>query len=117
MRILLSESQIHSVIQKSINDTITNMKKDCETEDENIDSNVCDLLDTLNKIDVVSTSKIKTTTGTFIGVLVNIYYETIFSYIDYEDFLYDLGRAIKKKYGLRLVFEVNDEINQKERNW
>jgi hypothetical protein len=104
-----------STIQRLIDIEIEDLKDICEkmeSESEEIISfDVCNYLNVLNSISVTNVSKSE---NRFVVQLL-IKYESIFEYVDNEEFVYELSYRLKKLIS-NLKFEV-ETINTKTRDW
>jgi len=128
MKYLITETQLDSVTQKLINDTLNEFRNVCEVPDADtwpgwLNFDDCDTLESIEKIEVVNTqtqtpAKGFTKNYPTVGVDIDIYFSNIFASQDFSDFLIALAYRIKQKYKLTLNFKENELINTNtNRQW
>ncbi len=129
MKYLITETQLDSVTQKLINDTLNEFRNVCEVLDTDawlsnhwLNFDDCDTLESIEKIEVVNTQTQKPVKGfkpyPTIGVDIDIYFSNIFASQDFSDFLISLAYRIKQKYKVQLNFNENKLINTNtNRQW
>jgi len=131
MKYLITEGQFDSVTQKLINDTLNEFRNVCEIPDADTWSDLlsfddCDTLESIEKIQVVNSEKVKSVPGLIkitskypiIKVDVDIYFSSLFASQDFSDFLFSLAYRIKQKYKVQLSFNENELINTNtNRQW
>lgn len=131
MKYLITEGQFDSVTQKLINDTLSEFRNLCEIPDADTWSDLlsfddCDNLESIEKIQVVNSEKVKSVPGLIkitskypiIKVDVDIYFSSLFASQDFSDFLFSLAYRIKQKYKVQLNFNENELINTNtNRQW
>jgi len=131
MKYLITEGQFDSVTQKLINDTLNEFRNVCEVPDVDtwpgwLNFDDCDTLESIEKIQVVNSEKVKSVPGLIkitskypiIKVDVDIYFSSVFASQDFSDFLIALAYRIKQKYKVQLSFNENELINTNtNRQW
>lgn len=131
MKYLITEGQFDSVTQKLINDTLNEFRNVCEVPDADtwpgwLNFDDCDTLESIEKIQVVNSEKVKSVPGLIkitskypiIKVDVDIYFSSLFASQDFSDFLIALAYRIKQKYKVQLNFNENELINTNtNRQW
>ena len=124
MKVLIMENQLVSSVQKIVDNTIEEFIEDCENLDaENgppyLSFDDCDLLDSLEELEIVQVTKSNQNKGKYLlfNANVNVYYRSIFEYQDYSYFLHSLRLRIQEKYKITVMFTVVDEVNNQPREW
>lgn len=123
MKYLLTETQIDKFVNRMIQETIQELRDECEDYDEigewfNWDD--CDGIDTVEKIvlnDVENAEPSKNLDGgiyhTFIA-RITIYYNSIFNRYDFSDLSGVLTYRIFQKYKIRVKIKIQEEINTRQ---
>ena len=108
-----------NVFQKVVDNSIDNLKRTCETmndeDNEYVSFDACDFIDALVSVKV---SDVKDVNGV-ITLLVVIKYKN-YRFMDEETFLYELKNELKSSLGINVGIEVEDTINTfppDQRNW
>lgn len=111
MKIIITENQLVSTVQRMVDNTIDEFVKDCDSIDaENgppyLSFDSCDLLDSLEELEVIEVTKSNQNKGKYLlfNSKVNVYYRSVFEHQDYSDFLYDLRLRIQEKYKITVMF-------------
>lgn len=129
MKIIITESQQQNFINRAIQETITELKNECKKLDDGEDGDWfrwydCDLVENLEKMEVVEIQKVETTPNLQgknyprFRVWVDIYYYTIFERRDYESLRHAINYRVFQKYKMDLIINRNDEFNTNtNRNW
>jgi hypothetical protein len=128
MKYLITESQLNSMVDKIVQQTLEEFRDVCEIPDADtwpgwLNFDDCDTLESIEKIEVVNTqtqtpAKGFTKNYPTVGVDIDIYFSNIFASQDFSDFLIALAYRIKQKYKLTLNFKENELINTNtNRQW
>jgi hypothetical protein len=128
MKYLITESQLNSMVDKIVQQTLEEFRDVCEIPDADtwpgwLNFDDCDTLESIEKIEVVNTqtqtpAKGFTKNYPTVGVDIYIYFSNIFASQDFSDFLIALAYRIKQKYKLTLNFKENELINTNtNRQW
>lgn len=126
MKFIISESQQDKFINHVIQETINELRNVCEDYDDatapgewyNWDD--CDLVENLEKINVVKTEKVETKPNLQgknyprFRVWVDIYYSSIFPSLDYENLRNVINYRVFQKYKMDLIINSNEEWNTME---
>lgn len=130
MKFIISESQQDKFINHAIQETIKELRNVCEDYDEGTEPGEwfnwddCDLVEGLEKMEVVEIQKVETTPNLQgknyprFRVWVDIYYYTIFERRDYESLRHAINYRVFQKYKIDLIINSHEEWNtNKNRNW
>lgn len=129
MKFIITESQQDNFINRAIQETIKELKNECEKLDDGEDGDWfswydCDLVESLEKIKVVEIEKVETTPNLQgknyprFRVWVDIYYYSIFESRDYESLRHVINYRVFQKYKMDLIINSHEEWNTNiNRNW
>lgn len=129
MKIIITESQQDKFINHAIQETITELKNECEKLDDGEDGEWfrwydCDLVESLEKMEVVEIERVETTPNLQgknyprFKVWVDIYYYYIFDSRDYESLRHAINYRVFQKYKMDLIIYSHEEWNTNtNRNW
>ena len=117
---LLTESKSIELAQNLINQAFDELKENCEKNW--VEQYVCDQMETIEKVKVVSSDKGSTITRdkktNFWLIQVDIYYSSL-GYTPFEDFIYQLQYEVREIVGSRnIIITIQGLINSnKDLNW
>ena len=129
MKFIITESQQDNFINRVIQETINELKNECEKLNDGEDGDWfnwtdCDLVEGLEKIKVVEIGKVKTTPNLQgknyprFRVWIDIYYYSIFGSRDYESLRHVINYRVFQKYKMDLIINSHVEWNTNtNRNW
>ena len=129
MKFIISESQQDNFINRAIQETIKELKNECEKLNDGGDGDWfswydCDLVESLEKIKVVEIEKVETTPNLQgknyprFRVWVDIYYYSIFESRDHESLRHVINYRVFQKYKMDLIINSHEEWNTNtNRNW
>jgi hypothetical protein len=129
MKVLITENQSYSVVNKIIQDTFNYLKNGCYGYDEGQEPgddynwDDCDLINVIDKIVLNDIEKLEPNQNfnnnkypTF-AAWVNIYYDSIFN-TNFDNLESVFNHIIYQKYKLKIKLRIQEEINtNKNRNW
>lgn len=120
---ILSESK-NTAIQLIIDTSFNQMKVSCEDDyyTQSFAQKICDLIDSIQNIEVVNstignTMDYKQNKSDFLKIDVDIHIDSIFPFLSFDDFLYELGLVAKKIIGLPVIIDGKVTNIRKNFDW
>ena len=128
MKIIITESQYRILtesktesMQTLINMALDDMKENCE---KNLVNNyACEELEILENVEVVSVEKGVSqgkgnTKLNFLIIGVDVYYNNIKRFVDFDNFIYQLQFEVRQIGGKNIIIHLKNTINtRKDFNW
>jgi hypothetical protein len=103
--------------QDIINKTLNEIKNICGDEDDDtfpdwLSDDDCSVADSIDKITILNVEKrTNMDRTTFFKVDVNIGFNSIFRWIDYDDLMYRIANRIIGKWKIRFIFNIKEQDN------
>lgn len=112
-----NKEKITKTFQDIINKTLNEIKNICGDEDDDtfpdwLSDDDCSVADSIDKITILNVEKrTNMDRTTFFKVDVNIGFNSIFSWIDYDDLMYRIANRIIGKWKIRFIFNIKEQDN------
>ena len=112
-----NKEKITKTFQDIINKTLSEIKNICGDEDDDtfpdwLSDDDCSVADSIDKITILNVEKrTNMDRTTFFKVDVNIGFNSIFRWIDYDDLMYRIANRIIGKWKIRLIFNIKEQDN------
>jgi len=116
----ISESNVEKALQSVINKSIVELKKMCDddTNPWEYEDGVCPAIYDLESIEVIKSTRIRNlSTLPMFDLDIKINYDNIFDYSDHDSLIRTLTDFIMKNYKIRLLFEIVEQKNVRDRQW
>ena len=121
IRKVLREETITKTFQDIVDKTLNEIKNICGDEDDDtfpdwLSDDDCDVANSIDKITILNVEK-KTNFDrtTFFKVDVNIGFNNIFAWIDYDDLMYRIAKRIIGKWKILFIFNIKEQENSNKR--
>ena len=121
IRKVLREETITKTFQDIVDKTLNEIKNICGDEDDDtfpdwLSDDDCDVANSIDKITILNIEK-KTNFDktTFFKVDVNIGFNNIFAWIDYDDLMYRIAKRIIGKWKILFIFNIKEQDNSNKR--
>ena len=121
IRKVLREETITKTFQDIVDKTLNEIKNICGDEDDDtfpdwLSDDDCDVANSIDKITILNIEK-KTNFDrtTFFKVDVNIGFNNIFAWIDYDDLMYRIAKRIIGKWKILFIFNIKEQENSNKR--
>ena len=117
----LSNETMKDTFQDIVDKTLEEIKYICEVPDADtfpdwLSFDACDVVDTIDKISLVSIERRKgISTIPMFEVDVNLTFNSISSWIDYDDFIHLIADRIINKWRIHLIFNIIEQENSNKR--
>jgi len=117
----LSNETMKDTFQDIVDQTLEEIKYICEVPDADtfpdwLSYDSCDVVDTIDKISLVSIERRKgISTIPMFEVDVNLTFNSISSWIDYDDFIHLIADRIINKWRIHLIFNIIEQENSNKR--
>ena len=122
----LSKETMIGTFQDIIEETLEEIKHNCEELDADsfagwLNFDTCDVVDSIDKINIVNIERKKGISRKGISripmfeVDVNITFNSISAWIDYDDFMYTMADRIIGKWKIRFIFNIKEQENSNKR--
>ena len=117
----LSKETMMDTFQDIVDETLEEIKHICEELDSDtfpdwLSFDACDVVDTIDKISLVSIERRKgISTIPMFEVDVNLTFNSISSWIDYDDFIHLIADRIINKWRIHLIFNIIEQVNSNKR--
>ena len=117
----LSNETMKDTFQDIVDQTLEEIKYICEVPDADtfpdwLSFDACDVVDTIDKISLVSIERRKgISTIPMFEVDVNLTFNSISSWIDYDDFIHLIADRIINKWRIHLIFNIIEQENSNKR--
>jgi hypothetical protein len=117
----LSKETMMDTFQDIVDETLEEIKHNCEELDSDtfpdwLSFDACDVVDTIDKISLVSIERRKgISTIPMFEVDVNVTFNSISSWIDYDDFIHLIADRIINKWRIHLIINIIEQENSNKR--
>ena len=122
----LSKETMMGTFQDIVEETLEEIKHNCEELDADsfagwLNFDTCDVVDSIDKINIVNIERKKGISRKGISripmfeVDVNITFNSISAWIDYDDFMYTMADRIIGKWKIRFIFNIKEQENSNKR--
>jgi len=117
----LSKETMIGTFQDIIEETLEEIKHNCEELDADsfagwLNFDTCDVVDSIDKINIVNIERKKGISRIpMFEVDVNITFNSISAWIDYDDFMYTMADRIIGKWKIRFIFNIKEQNNNNKR--
>ena len=117
----LSKETMIGTFQDIIEETLEEIKHNCEELDADsfagwLNFDTCDVVDSIDKINIVNIERKKGISRIpMFEVDVNITFNSISAWIDYDDFMYTMADRIIGKWKIRFIFNIKEQENSNKR--
>jgi hypothetical protein len=117
----LSKETMTETFQDIIDETLKEIKHNCEELDSNtspdwLSFDACDVVDSIDKISIVNIERRKGISRIpMFEVDVNLTFNSISEWIDYDDFMYLIADRIIGKWKIRFIFNIKEQENSNKR--
>jgi len=116
-----NKEKITKTFQDIINKTLNEIKNICGEDDDTfpdwLSDDDCDVTDSIDKITILNIEKRTNTMNRtpIFKVDVNIGFNSIFGWIDYDDLMYSIAKRIIGKWKIHLIFNIKEQENSNKR--
>jgi hypothetical protein len=117
----LSKETMVGTFQDIVDETLEEIKNNCEELDADsfaawLNFDTCDVVDSVDKISIVNIERKKGISRIpRFEVDVNLTFNSIFAWIDYDDFMYTIADRIIGKWKIRFIFNIKEQKNSNKR--
>ena len=117
----LSKETMIGTFQDIIEETLEEIKHNCEELDADsfagwLNFDTCDVVGSIDKISIVNIERKKGISRIpMFEVDVNITFNSISAWIDYDDFMYTMADRIIGKWKIRFIFNIKEQENSNKR--
>lgn len=117
----LSKETMVDTFQDIVEETLEEIRNICEVLDIDtfpdwLSFDGCDVVDTIDRISIVNIERKKGISRIpMFEVDVNLTFNSIFAWIDYDDFMYLIADRIIGKWKIRLIFNIKERENSNKR--
>lgn len=121
IRRILREETITKTFQDIVDKTLNEIKNICGDEDDDtfpdwLSDDDCDVANSIDKISVVNIERRKGISKIpMFKVDVNIDFNSIFGWIDYDDLMYHIAKRIIGKWKIHFIFNIKEQENSNKR--
>jgi len=118
----LSKETIVETFQDIIDQTLDEIKNICNSDEgviifpDWLSFDACDVVDTIDKITILNIERRKgLSTIPMFEVDVNLTFNNIYEWIDYDDFIHLIADRIIKKWRIHFIFDIKEQENSNKR--
>jgi hypothetical protein len=123
----LSKETMTETFQDIVDETLEEIKHNCEeldtndfpewlSDEEGYRPSACDVVDTIDKISIVNIERRKgISTIPMFEVDLNLTFNSISEWIDYDDFIYLIADRIINKWRIHFIFNIKEQENSNKR--
>ena len=117
----LSKETMTGTFQDIVDETLDEIKNICEVPDADtfpdwLSFDACDVVDSIDKISIVNIERRKGISRIpMFEVDVNLTFNSISAWIDYDDFMYFIADRIIGKWKIRFIFNIKEQENSNKR--
>jgi hypothetical protein len=117
----LSKETMVGTFQDIVDETLEEIKNNCEELDADsfaawLNFDTCDVVGSIDKISIVNIERKKGISRIpMFEVDVNLTFNSIFAWIDYDDFMYTIADRIIGKWKIRFIFNIKEQKNSNKR--
>jgi len=117
----LSKETMVGTFQDIVDETLEEIKNNCEELDADsfaawLNFDTCDVVDSVDKISIVNIERKKGISRIpMFEVDVNITFNSVSAWIDYDDFMYTIADRIIGKWKIRFIFNIKEQENSNKR--
>jgi hypothetical protein len=117
----LNKETMTETFQDIVDQTLDEIKNICEVPDADtfpdwLSFDACDVVDTIDKISIVNIERIKRISRIpMFEVDVNLTFNSISEWIDYDDFMYLIADRIIGKWKIRFILNIKEQENSNKR--
>jgi hypothetical protein len=117
----LNKETMTETFQDIVDQTLDEIKNICEVPDADtfpdwLSFDACDVVDTIDKISIVNIGRIKRISRIpMFEVDVNLTFNSISEWIDYDDFMYLIADRIIGKWKIRFILNIKEQENSNKR--
>ena len=117
----LSKETMVGTFQDIVDETLEEIKNNCEELEADsfaawLNFDTCDVVDSVDKISIVNIERKKGISRIpMFEVDVNITFNSVSAWIDYDDFMYTIADRIIGKWKIRFIFNIKEQKNSNKR--
>ena len=117
----LSKETMVGTFQDIVEETLKEIKHNCDELDADsfaawLNFDTCDVVDSVDKISIVNIERKKGISRIpMFEVDVNITFNSVSAWIDYDDFMYTIADRIIGKWKIRFIFNIKEQKNSNKR--
>ena len=117
----LSKETMMDTFQEIVDETLEEIKHNCEELDSDtfpdwLSFDACDVVDSIDKISLVNIERRKgISTIPMFEVDVNLTFNSISAWIDYDDFIHVIADRIINKWRIHFIFNIKEQENSNKR--
>jgi len=117
----LSKETMVGTFQDIVEETLKEIKHNCDELDADsfaawLNFDTCDVVDSVDKISIINIERKKGISRIpMFEVDVNITFNSVSAWIDYDDFMYTMADRIIGKWKIRFIFNIKEQENSNKR--